>query len=84
MKEYNFKKIEKKIFNMMLSDHKHKTMKQFLQCKRCKAKVVKRKEKIKELGFADSIQYQYWKRVMQTIITKKDLEFYVKDNKKTA
>lgn len=67
-----FKKIETKLSNIMISDHKHKSVQTFVRCKRCLAKMNKKNEAIKELGFKDSIQYQHWKKVMQILRAKKD------------
>jgi hypothetical protein len=73
-----FTKIERKIIKTMLSDHTHKTMKQFIKCKRCQIKVQKKTDTIKELGFKDFNQYQNWKKVMGMIINKKNFTLYDK------
>ena len=63
----------------MISDHKHATIKQFIKCKRCQAKVQKKTEMIKELGFKDFVQYQNWKKIMQIMINKKNLTLYERE-----
>ena len=74
----NFEKIERKIANTMLSDHKHATIKQFIKCKRCEAKRQKRAKVIKELGFTSPEQYQNWKKVLHKIINKENFQLYEK------
>jgi len=74
----NFDAIERKIANTMLSDHKHANIKQFTKCKRCQAKVRKKTDMIKEMGFKDFIQYQNWKKVMGMIISKQNFQLYEK------
>ena len=59
--------IERAIIKIMFSDHEHKKIKEFVNCKRCKAKVQKKREYIKEQGFKDYSQYIQWKRVINTI-----------------
>lgn len=75
----NFKKIEKKLANVMMSDHKHKQISTFIKCKRCQAKLEKKRRAIRELGFKDFEQYQNWKRVMLHIINKRELVLYEKE-----
>jgi len=75
----NFLKIERKIVRIMISDHKHRTIKTFKNCKRCQAKVRKKAEMIKELGFKSFEQYQNWKKVMGININKQNLELYEKN-----
>ncbi len=74
----NFKKTEKKLADVMLSDHKHKTIKAFVKCKRCQVKVAQKSEMLRKLGFKDNLQYQSWKKVMQIIINKGELVLYEK------
>ena len=74
----NFEKIVDSIASTMASDHKHRTIKAFLACKRCQAKVEKRKAKMKEWGFRDYVQYQEWRKVMYYINNQKNLILYDK------
>jgi len=74
----NFKEIEKKLANTMVSDHKHATIKAFIKCKRCQIKVKKKADMIKELGFKDFAQYQDWKKIISIIINKQNLILYDK------
>ncbi len=71
-----FKSIEKKIANVMVADHKHRTIKAFMKCKRCQVRLKKKQELLKELGFKDPQQYQMWKKVMSIISNKEDLVLY--------
>lgn len=72
----NFKKIEKKLANVMVSDHKHRKISAFNKCKRCQAKFHKKREMIKSLGFESIYQYQNWKKVMDIIINKEEIVLY--------
>jgi hypothetical protein len=74
----NFIETEQKIVNTMVSDHRHKTIKQFIKCKRCQAKVKKKAEMIRDLGFKSFEQYQNWKRIMGIMINKQNLKLYEK------
>ena len=72
----NFKGIESKLAKVMVSDHKHKQINAFNECKRCQEKFLKKRELIKSLGFNSIYQYQSWKKVMGYIINKKNLMLY--------
>jgi len=74
----NYLKTERKIVATMVSDHKHTTMKAFINCKRCQAKVVKKAEMIKDLGFKDYEQYANWRKIMWIIINEQNLTLYDK------
>ena len=63
-----FMVVEKKLQYIMFSDHKHRKMETFINCKRCKAKVTKRHNALLEFGFTDYNQYLHWKRIMNFII----------------
>lgn len=65
--------IENKLNWIMVSDHKHKTIKSFTQCKRCQAKHQKKREAILEFGFKSIEQYMGWKRIMDIIINEKSI-----------
>ena len=64
--------IQKKIDQIMHSDHQHVTVKGFVNCKRCQTKFQKKRVYIKELGFKGIEQYQMWVRIMVIINNKKD------------
>ena len=76
----NFKGIENKLSNVMLSDHKHSNIKSFVHCIRCQNKLTKKRELIHKLGFKDINQYQNWKKIMGFIINKGELILYEKNN----
>jgi hypothetical protein len=65
-----FKKIEKELFTKFTTGHKHKTVKSYVKCEPCQEMFMKRRERIKELGFKSIQQYQLWKKIM-TIINNK-------------
>lgn len=75
-----FKSIEKKIADVMVSDHKHRTIKAFINCKRCQDKLKKKRELLDKLGFKNQEQYQMWRKVMGIISNKEELVLY--DNTK--
>ena len=74
-----FKSIEKKISNVMVSDHKHRTIKAFIKCKRCQTKLKKKRELLDKLGFKNQEQYQMWRKVMGIISNKEELVLYEKE-----
>jgi hypothetical protein len=74
-----FKSIEKKIANIMLSDHKHRKVAVFMNCKRCQVKLEKKRALIRDLGFRDVQQYQGWKKIMGIITNKESLQLYAKN-----
>lgn len=63
-----FKKIESELFNMLQSDHKHKTVKGYVTCAWCNKKRELRENRIKALGFKTMGQYLEWRKLMQIII----------------
>lgn len=67
-----FLKIEKKIDKIMYSDHKHKTVKGFMNCMRCQEKFQHKRDYINSLGFKGIEQYQMWKKIMGIIHNEKD------------
>ncbi len=69
-----FKDIEKKLIMVVFSDHKHKTVKSYVGCKRCRAKLEKKTKMIKDFGFKDYGQYSEWRRVMSIITNEKDFK----------
>ena len=70
----NFKGIEKKLSDVLISDHKHATIKSYLKCKRCQDKFQKRHQMIRDLGFKDYEQYTMWRKVMTIISNKQDFQ----------
>lgn len=65
--------IEERVAKTMFSDHKHKTVKGFVNCKRCSIKLTKRRELLTEIGFQSTEQYLEWKRVMDIIINNRPI-----------
>lgn len=67
--------VDRQIRLLMHSDHKHATVKGFTRCKRCMAKVDRRRELLSSIGFSSYPQYLEWKRVLGVMINKQDLHF---------
>lgn len=66
--------IEKQVRDVMYSDHQpHKSMKGFVACKRCAAKLARRQQLLKDLGFTSYPQYMEWKKIMSIIISERDI-----------
>lgn len=65
-----FDKIELELFKIVQSDHKHKSVKEYVLCAWCNKKRELRQNRIKTLGFKSPGQYQEWKKIM-TIIKNK-------------
>lgn len=69
-----YKEIESAFRMAMFSDHSHKTMKQFMGCKRCQAKVQKKRALIKEYGFVSFEQYLEWRKIMDIIVNQRPIQ----------
>jgi hypothetical protein len=69
-----YKEVEQALRLVMFSDHSHKTMKQFMGCKRCQVKTQKKRELIKEYGFVTFEQYLEWRKVMDIIVNQKPIQ----------
>lgn len=69
-----FNSIEKALNKAMLSDHKHASVKGFVKCKRCQAKLERQKALKKEFGFTSQEQYLMWKKVMSIIKNKANFQ----------
>jgi len=69
-----FKEIEEKLFNIMYSDHKHRKINNFVNCKKCKNKINKRRQELINLGFKDYSQYLQWKKIMIIITNEKNFK----------
>lgn len=59
-----YDKVEKEVMKIMYSDHKHRQILAFTKCKRCKAKIAKRLQYLKDTGFKSYVQYLQWKKIM--------------------
>lgn len=66
--------IEERVAKAMFSDHKHKTIKAFVACKRCSEKLTRRRALLTEIGFKSTEQYLEWKRVMDIIINDRPIK----------
>ena len=70
----NFDKVEKKLRNILKSDHEHKTVKSYATCLRCNEKRGERKKLMKEIGFKSVTQYMEWKKIQMIIKNKADFQ----------
>lgn len=70
----SFEVVEKQLFDILQSGHKHKTASSYVRCSECMEKREERKRKMKELGFKSMQQYLEWKKIMDIIINKKDFQ----------
>jgi hypothetical protein len=61
----SYKRVEQRLRMAMVSDHKHKDMKSFSECVRCRKKVKRKTEIMKEEGFKSYEQLMEWRRVQQ-------------------
>lgn len=65
-----FYRIEQELFDIVQTDHKHKTVKAYVTCAWCNTKRELKQNKIKSLGFKSYAQYMEWKKIMFLIINK--------------
>ena len=79
----NFLPIEKELFDIVQSDHKHEKIEDYIMCAWCQQKFRDRQQKILELGFKSYEQYASWKKVMQFINNEINNEKTSKENKST-
>jgi len=66
--------IERELFNIVKSSHKHKKIGVWMRCKQCQKRHVMQTERIVSLGFKDRAQYSLWRRVMDIIYKKQSNE----------
>lgn len=69
-----YEKIERELFEAMKTDHKHKTVKQFVTCAWCQKKRELKQNKMKAMGFKSMGQYLEWRRIMQIITSKANFQ----------
>lgn len=69
-----FEEIQHKILIASKVDHKHKKISVWLKCKRCQKALERRRKVLAEYGFEDYEQYTKWRKVMDIIINKKDID----------
>lgn len=74
-------KIEKKLFLIVQTDHKHKTVKDYVSCAWCNQKREMRSNIIKSEGFKNIEQYMAWKKVMETMVNVDNLKKEYAKNK---
>lgn len=67
-----YESVEKRIGEIMRSDHKHTKVGAFIKCKQCAPKMNERQEYLKSIGFASYHQYLKWRQVMDIMKQLKD------------
>lgn len=68
-----FKRIEKRLADILVSDHKHKAIKTFVKCPECAQRRADRAKLMTKIGFKNVGQYLQWKKVMDIIINKRNV-----------
>lgn len=69
-----FDRIEKELFDLVQTDHKHKTVRSYVTCAWCNKKREMRLNKIKSYGFTSIEQYHGWKKIMMIIKSKANFQ----------
>lgn len=67
-----YHKLENKLAEVVKTNHKHKTVREYVTCAWCNKKREMRTEVIKSEGFTSMNQYMEWKKIMQIINDKKN------------
>jgi len=70
----NFNNTEKKLQDIIKSEHKHKQIKDYVNCGECQNRFQERKKSMKKIGFKSINQYLEWRKVMGILIAKKDFK----------
>lgn len=70
----NFVDIEKRLQEVISSNHVHKTATSYAKCKECQGKREERKKMMKDIGFKSIQQYLEWKKIMVIISEKKSFQ----------
>lgn len=68
----NYLEIEKRLQDILKSDHQHKTVTAYVKCEECQKNRVERQSLMKKEGFKSIQQYMEWKKIHQIIINKRD------------
>ena len=68
-----YKKVEKRLFEILKSDHTHKKPSAWMKCKDCQDKFTNRKSELKKIGFKSFQQYLEWRKIMDVIINKREI-----------
>lgn len=63
----NFKKIQAKIVDTMISSCGHSDIIQWSECKKCTDKMLQRRLLLRKLGFKNPAQYMMWRKVHEKI-----------------
>jgi hypothetical protein len=66
--------VESELAKMVKSDHKHKSVKEYVQCAWCNQKRHLRENKIKSYGFKSYAQFLEYRRIMDYIINKRNIQ----------
>lgn len=70
----NFEPTEKRLIEILRTDHKHKTASSYVKCAECQAKRSERTMLMKDIGFKSMAQYLEWKKIMTIIKEKKSFQ----------
>lgn len=69
-----YHRIEKKLFEIVQTDHKHTSVKEYVTCAWCNEKRQMRTNAIKSEGFLSLEQYLEWKKIMDIISNKRNIQ----------
>ncbi len=69
-----YHRIEDKLQKALQSDHTHKTVKEYVSCAWCNKKRELRQNMIKSEGFRNVKQYLEWRKIMEIIINKQNIQ----------
>lgn len=70
----NYEKIENELASMLKTDHKHKTVKEYVTCMWCQKKRELRQNRMRVMGFTSPEQFLEWRKIMQIIIKKANFQ----------
>lgn len=70
----NYEKIEKRLQEILKTNHVHKTISAYVKCPTCQDRRQERQKQMKKEGFKSIEQYMEWKRIMSIIINKKNFQ----------
>lgn len=69
-----YDKIEKELYDVVQTDHKHRSVKQYVTCAWCQKKRELKQNTIKAVGFTSLEQYLEWRKVMEVISKKQSIQ----------
>lgn len=66
--------IERELAKILESDHKHSSVKEYVSCAWCNQKRQLKQNRIKSYGFTSTAQYLEWKKIMDIIVNKRNIQ----------